>query len=367
MSRSRDSCTGRIVEGSPYLPMLVLSAGSWQAYSDQYFTLRAKPAIRRLLRTLDACAPSYIRGRFIVTDSSGRWSLPFVTGVGVQRYLPAEDGLVDAYEQGCSHWYIDLSLLSEMPGVWDQRRRAALANSAASLGLSPIIHGNFRTPLATEIPQLQEAALAYVREEIKLAAQLNAAALVIHGGAFVEPRPTKANRALAFERFLALLTSIVREASDQGVEIWLENLSYYPKYRPFTYIFTRDSDFAKVLDALPRLKFILDVGHANVNQAAALTMFSAYFASVAALSLSNNAGDQDSHLALDQGTLSITDLLGRIRSTDWKGVIAFETRNASIPSGIGYLRKLWKEIGGWPEHGGPADPQGSPYSAASQA
>lgn len=285
-----------------------------------------------------------------MTDSSGRWSLPFVTGVGVQRYLPAEDGLADAYEQGCSHWYIDASLLSEMPSAWDQRRRAALAHSAAGLGLSPVIHGNFRAPLATEIPQLQEGTLAYIREEIKLAADVNAAALIIHGGAYVEPRPTKSNRALAFQRFLALLSSVVREANDQGVEIWLENLSYYPKYRPFTYIFTRDSDFAEVLDELPQLKFILDVGHANVNQAAALTMFSAYFTSVAALSLSNNAGDQDSHLALDQGTLSIAELLARIRDAGWNGVIAFETRNASIPSGIDYIRDLWAQIGGDPEH-----------------
>lgn len=275
-------------------------------------------------------------------------SLPFATGVAVQRYLSAEEGLAAAQEEGCSHWYIDASLMADMPHNWSGERSRSLAAAAADQGLSPILHGNFRAPLASEIPEVREASLQYVRSEIDLAARLEASSLVIHGGAFVEPRPTKAHRDAALERFLTLLAEVVAEAAEKGVEVWLENLSYYPKFRPFSYVFTREADFAVALDAIPGIKFILDVGHANVNQSAAAPAFEKFSSSIAALSLSNNGGDQDAHLALDEGTLSVREITEAVRARNWQGIIAFETRNESVESGIAYLTKLWESAAGSP-------------------
>ncbi|WP_104816298.1 sugar phosphate isomerase/epimerase family protein [Kitasatospora sp. MMS16-BH015] len=267
--------------------------------------------------------------------------LPYVTGVAAQRYLRAEEGLVAARDEGCSHWYIDASILSDMPHNWSAQRRKELAAAAADQGMAPLLHGNFRAPLATEIPELQVASLEYVRREIDLAEDLGATALIIHGGVFVEPRPTKAHRDAALERFLDLLAVTVREAEQRGVAVWLENLSYYPKYRPFSYVFTRETDFAAALEAIPELKFILDIGHANVNQELAQPALAKYASSIAALSLSNNAGDQDAHLALDEGTLSMEEITRLIKAADWRGLIAFETRNASVQLGLDYLTSLW--------------------------
>lgn len=270
------------------------------------------------------------------------WSLPFVTGVAVQRYLTAEEGLDAAREEGCSHWYVDASLVQDMPHNWSQERSRRLVAAAAEQGLSPILHGNFRAPLASEIPEVQAASLEYVRSEIDLAARIEADALVIHGGAFIEPRPTKAHRDAALERFISLLSVVEREAADRGVELWLENLSYYPKYRPFSYVFTREADFATVLSEIPHIKFILDVGHANVNQSMALPAFETFASSIAALSLSNNSGTQDAHLSLPDGTLSLQQITDAIRAKNWSGVIAFETRNDSVAAGVEYLRGMWK-------------------------
>ncbi|MFD5031986.1 TIM barrel protein [Streptomyces sp. NPDC058405] len=272
--------------------------------------------------------------------------MSFATGVAVQRYLSAEEGLTAARAEGCSHWYVDASLMSDMPHCWSAERRRSLAAAAADQGLSPILHGNFRAPLASEIPEVRAASLQYVRSEIELAARIEATSLVIHGGAFVEPRPTKAHRDAALERFFSVLSEVVREATEKGVDVWLENLSYYPKYRPFSYVFTRDMDFAAAMDAIPDIKFILDVGHANVNQSAAAPVFEKFSSSIAALSLSNNAGDQDAHLALDDGTLSIRDITHAIRAQEWRGIIAFETRNQSVEAGIDYLTGIWESAPG---------------------
>ncbi|MFE6183004.1 sugar phosphate isomerase/epimerase family protein [Streptomyces sp. NPDC056465] len=270
-----------------------------------------------------------------------KWSLPFTTGVAVQRYLTAEEGLIAAREERCSHWYVDASLMEDMPHNWSEDRSRRLVEAAAEQGLSPILHGNFRAPLASEIPEIQAASLDYVRSEIDLAARIEAGALVIHGGAFIEPRPTKAHRDAALERFVSLLSVIEREAADKGVEVWLENLSYYPKFRPFSYVFTREADFRSVLDAIPQIKFVLDVGHANVNQSLALPAFEAFAPSIAALSLSNNEGNQDAHLSLADGTLSVRELTDAIRAQNWSGIIAFETRNDSVEAGVNYLRAMW--------------------------
>jgi L-ribulose-5-phosphate 3-epimerase len=278
----------------------------------------------------------------LVNDSHTGTQLPFATGVAVQHYLPAEEGLVDAYEEGCSHWYVDASLIEDMPENWSAHRAKELVAASRDHDVRPILHSNFRAPLASEISGVRAAALDYVRTEIDLAASIDAAALVIHGGAFVEPRPTKAHRDAALERFVTLLAKVVREAADKGVAVWLENLSHYPKYRPFSYVFTREQDYPVVLEHIPDVRFILDVGHANVNQSLALPAFERFSGSISALSLSNNSGEQDSHLALDDGTLSVRGIVSAIRAQDWTGIVAFETRNAGVRSGVQFLNRLWE-------------------------
>jgi sugar phosphate isomerase/epimerase len=270
--------------------------------------------------------------------------IPFVTGVAVQRYLPAEDGVVAAHEEGCTHWYIDASLQSDAPNAWSSERVRGVTEQARERGLRPIIHGNFRAPLASEMPEIRAGVAQYVQTEIDLAAALNAEALILHGGAHVEPQPTRSDRMAALERLFAMLQQIIPRADDRGVTVWLENLSHYPRYRPFSYVFTRHEDYSQAVSALPGIRFILDVGHANVNQSIALQVIRDFHSSLAALSLSNNDGSADSHLALDQGTISTTELATTISETNWTGVVAFETRNADVRSGLAHLARHFTRV-----------------------
>lgn len=267
--------------------------------------------------------------------------MPFVTGVAVQRYLPAEEGVAAAHDEGCTHWYIDASLPSDMPSAWSPERVRGVTGQANERGLRPIIHGNFRAPLASEIPEVREGVARYLQTEIDLAAALNATALILHGGAHVEPRPARSDRAAALERLFTMLQRVIPQARDRGVAVWLENLSHYPHYRPFSYVFTRHEDYFHAVSVLPDIRFLLDVGHANVNQEIALQVLRDYHSSIAALSLSNNDGSADSHLALDRGTISTAELATTISETRWTGVIAFETRNADVRSGLDHLARQW--------------------------
>ena len=268
-------------------------------------------------------------------------TLPFVAGVAVQRYLPAEEGLLAARDEGCTHWYVDASLPSDSPNTWSAERIRDVAARADECGLRPIIHGNFRAPLASEMPEVRQGVAEYLRSEIRLAAALGAEALVLHGGAHVEPRPTRSDREAALERLFAMLRDIIPEAEDHGVAVWLENLSHYPRYRPFSYVFTRPDDYVSAISAVPDIRFIVDVGHAHVNQSIAIQVIRDHYASISALSLSNNDGSADDHLALEHGTLSMDELATTINETGWTGIVAFETRDADARAGLDYLARRW--------------------------
>jgi sugar phosphate isomerase/epimerase len=235
-------------------------------------------------------------------------------------------------------------LPSDVPSAWNSERVRHVNALAENYGLRPIIHGNFRAPLASEIPEVREGVARYLETEIELAAALNAEALVLHGGAHVEPRPTKSDREAALARLFAMLQDVTPNAGNRGVAVWLENLSHYPRYRPFSYVFTRPEDYAHALSALPDIRFILDVGHANVNQSVAIQVIRDHYSSIAALSLSNNDGSADAHLALEHGTLSMNELATAIGDTSWTGVVAFETRDAEVNSGLDHLAKQWASV-----------------------
>jgi L-ribulose-5-phosphate 3-epimerase len=271
-------------------------------------------------------------------------ALPFASGVAVQRYLPAESGLDSARDEGCTHWYIDASLPCDLPERWPEERRREVVLRAGEAGLTPIVHGNFRVAYATEVTELRKAALAYLETEIDLARDLGAAALIVHGGAHVEPRPSRRSREQALERFAEVFTEASGIAVERGVTLWLENLSHYPRHRPFSYVFARPSDFMKILQRAPDTAFILDVGHANVNQGQALPLLRSFSRSIAALSLSNNLGESDDHLPLDQGSLAPDELVVAILDRSWRGLLAFETRGAPVREGMAVLKRAWSTL-----------------------
>lgn len=254
-------------------------------------------------------------------------TLPFADGIALQRYLPAEQGLINCHEEGGSHWYVDLSLPADQPSQWTPRRRSRLATAAAELGCQPVVHGNFRAPLASEIPEVRDGVWRYLETELALAAELDAP-LIVHGGAVVEPRPTRSGRVEAVRRALDMVERLRGRAERCGVEVWLENLSHYPRHRPFGYVFTGVADFELAAAEAPSLRFVLDVGHAHVNQDASLRLLAAFADRIAALSFSDNDGTADAHLGLGRGSLPVRQISDLVLERGWRGLVVFETRGS---------------------------------------
>lgn len=269
--------------------------------------------------------------------------LPFAKGVASQAYKRAEQSVLLAQKQGCSHCIIDLSLSSDRVEAWSTGRRAGVTSSLKAAGLHAILHGDFRAPLSFESSVVGAAVLDHFSAEIDLAAYLDAP-LVLHGGVIVEPRPTRLSRSHALDRVVDLVAEVAAIAELCGVTLWLENLSYYPGYRPFSYAFAEAEEIGRALEEVPYLKFVLDVGHANVNQDSAILLFQRFHRSVAGISFSDNDGRTDGHLPLGSGSVPLSEIIAAVRQLGWRGIVSLETRGSRPSDGIDYLNHLWRSL-----------------------
>jgi hypothetical protein len=98
--------------------------------------------------------------------------LNFASGIAHQQYLPAEEGIVKAYNDGCTHWYVDGSLHGEMVPDWSSERIENLNNLIKKYNVQPIFHGNFKAPLGSDVDYLREAAVDMLNKRLILPQRL---------------------------------------------------------------------------------------------------------------------------------------------------------------------------------------------------
>lgn len=272
--------------------------------------------------------------------------LPFCNGIAHQKYLTAEKGIKTAYETGCSHWYIDGSLIGEMVSDWNEARISNLNELILSTRIQPLFHGNFKAPLASDVEDFRAAAVAYTKKEIDIASQLNAP-LIIHGGCIVEPKTIIQAKKIALENYLKSIIELADYAKKKNVDIYLENLSNYKNYRPFHYIFTCAEEYDFILRNLnnhTNVYLFLDIGHAHIGEGKPADVIINYHKKLKGISFSNNNGIQDQHLGIGDGSIDYAELILAIHQTQWSGLVAFETRNQSTEQGLQELINLHQAI-----------------------
>lgn len=287
--------------------------------------------------------PSYLSWTDGMNTEITKIDLPFAKGFALQEYLSAEEGIVQAINNYCLYWYVDGSLVGESPECWDIKRIADIKNLIEKYNVKPIYHGNYKVPLASDVNDLREAALKYVKKEIDLAAKLEAP-LIIHAGAVVEPRLVNKTKKIALNNYVSSLLDLHEYAAQQGVSLFLENLSNYKHYRPFHYIFTEEHEFEYVLSAIPDVKFFLDIGHANIGNGSPDKIINRFHKNIVGMSFSNNDGLRDQHLALGKGTINYANVVSEILKCNWRGIVGFETRGRELIRSVADLNEIYEAI-----------------------
>lgn len=259
----------------------------------------------------------------------------FATGIAHQHYLPAEEGILKAAKDGCTHWYVDGSLHGEMVADWSFERIDNLNNLIKEYNIQPIFHGNFKAPLGSDVDYLREAAVQYVKQEIDISAKIGAP-LIIHGGGIVEPKKIVLAKKKALDNFIKSVKELAEYAKYKSVDIYLENLSNYKYYRPFYYVFTHMEEYDYVFENInnDNVYFFLDAGHANIGEGDPIEVIKKYHKKIKAISFSNNNGEQDQHFSISRGTVNFTEFVNVLNKNEWKGIIAFEIRDKSTNDSI---------------------------------
>ena len=248
------------------------------------------------------------------------------SGFALQAYMKAEEGVVNAWEHNYDYWYIDGSLHSDFPEQWSHERIIALVALCERTKMSPIYHGNFKAPLASDVEFLRRAAVEYVKKEIDICANFSCP-LILHGGALVEPRTIREAKERGLRALIVSLKELQEYAQARNVLLMLENLSNYPNYRPFHYIATKVEEFESIFSEVD-VSMFFDFGHANVNAEIPVEDFFKLCASrVAGVSMSNNNGNLDQHLKLHDGSINYSAVLVLMKQLKWQGIVGFEVRN----------------------------------------
>lgn len=267
----------------------------------------------------------------------------FCLGIAHQKYQSAEDGIQEAFNSGCTHWYVDGSLIGEMVENWNDERIENLNNTIGTLKISPIFHGNFKAPLASDVEDFRVTAVKYVKKEVEISQKINAP-LIIHGGCIVEPKLIVKAKKIALNNYVTSIKELAEYAGERGVDIYLENLSNYKNYRPFHYIFTHMDEYSYVLDKLEaysNVHLFFDIGHANVCGGEMVDVINNFHNKIKGISFSNNNGIQDQHFGIHDGTIDYEPVMASIYKNNWQGLIAFETRNQSAKDAFQDLVNLY--------------------------
>jgi len=261
--------------------------------------------------------------------------LPFGSGLAHQRYLSAEQGIKVAYENECTHWYVDGSLFGEMVNDWNEERIHLVNNLVNQFGIKPIFHGNFKAPLASDVEQFREAAVDYVKKEIDISSALNAP-IILHGGCIVEPKTVVIAKRKALDNYVKSVLELANYAKENEVDIYLENLSNYVNYRPFHYMFTHFEEYEYVFNLIKNdnVFFFLDIGHENICNGDPERVIRKFHKKIKGISFSNNDGIKDQHFGINRGTIDYHIISKAIFETKWHGLVAFEARDVSTKTAV---------------------------------
>jgi sugar phosphate isomerase/epimerase len=285
----------------------------------------------------------------VATMGSAGTRLPFATSIAVQESLPIDEAIAFAVAHQCSRFYIEGAYRADGAPTWDAPRVEHYRAVIADHGLRPIFHGNYKLPLAHEDEGVRAAAVRAVMHEIDLAASLGAA-VIVHGSCIFTHRKPAQARLEAVDAFARSVLALCRHAEPLGVELWLENLEHYKDRHPFHTVYSQRSEYEYVLERVPGVGFILDVGHENVGSGDPVGVFEALADRIVALDVNDNRGEHDTHWGLGKGSVDFAGLMSAIARRGWTGHVTVETRGSTLAADLAHLAVAW-------ERGGAAAPR----------
>ena len=186
---------------------------------------------------------------------------------------------------------------------------------------------------AAPIRTLREAAATLNSLSVDLAVKLGASQVVFHPGYYDGDSFFSKTRAKDFA--YQQLDALVKKAKPHGITVAFENIA-----GPAMTLFTQE-EYIHALDGIdPCVKFLLDVGHANMNSWDIPKVIETVAGRMGGMHLHDNDGRGDTHLPMGRGPIAWDRTFAAMRSLPKDCILVMEYQAGTPLSALAEGREL---------------------------
>lgn len=166
---------------------------------------------------------------------------------------------------------------------------------------------------------IRHASTDEMLQSIKVAAELGAKKVVLHPSMVFGMGPFVMDTVKGY--FYEFLAQMVGAADRLKLTICLENMM------PRNMLGVNPADFEEIFEMYPTMQMTLDTGHANIGAPDGqrlLELVERFGNRLGHIHISDNLGKRDDHLAVGQGTVDFSTLIGRLVELGYDDTITLE-------------------------------------------
>jgi sugar phosphate isomerase/epimerase len=217
-----------------------------------------------------------------------------------------------------------LELACQHRGQWPEQishsSRRSLRAEARTRELELVVHSDSAVNVAEPHPEIRAGVKTHLVEYLRLASDLGATRLVVHGGVHFD----SSTRAQVLEAAADTLSAAASGAVNSGVTLVLENMNVLNS--EIDYFGTTADDILDILDAVdsPALRACADLGHAHLLPGGIPAFVTALAQHIDYVQLTDNDGFVDRHLRLGAGTVDLTAVATSLAAIAYTGPVVIE-------------------------------------------
>lgn len=265
-------------------------------------------------------------------------------GIDLGRRVSAEDGVRFAARHRVPYIDIQTDIAPNALESFDDERCAGLREACATNGIHLGLHTLSGVNVAEISPFLRDAADAYLRAYVDLAAKLKAEWVVVHGGYHFT-----GCREMRKQASVDRLKRIVGYAEERDVLLLLENLNGEPELAEVHYMPDTLEDTIWYFDQIrsPNLRWAFTINHAHYDPIGIAGFIDGMDMSLCEeVRVADNNGEYELHMHPGTGTVDFGDMFRRIEGSGFTGhyMLGWGTVEQML-EGRDYLIEKAKEAG----------------------
>jgi sugar phosphate isomerase/epimerase len=228
-----------------------------------------------------------------------------------------EDAIEWGAREGFDHIDFNADIGPNHLHEWSDQRVRSVKDQASARGIELVLHTLSAVIVAEFSPFMAPAADQYLLGNLKLARRLGVRRIIVHAGLHLGNNIPQRKQAS-----LDRLTRAARQAREDGVTLFLENLNREPNDAEVHYLGYDVAECRQYFEALPpsSLGWAFTANHAHLVTEGVAGLLDAFgIERIGEVRLADCRGDKEEHLLPGQGTLDFLYLFRRLEGAGYRG------------------------------------------------